>query len=121
MLFRSQDVFLKAENQTSMWTEGVDRVLRIPIAHGEGRYVCDEETLARLNGEGLVAFRYVGPNGELDEAYNANGSTDRIAGVINELGNVMGLMPHPERATREVLGNRDGRLILKAFTRVLAA
>lgn len=116
--FLCQPVYLKRENTTSMWTRGVERILEIPIAHGEGRYVCDDETLRKLNGEGLVAFRYVGPNGERGEEFNPNGSTDAIAGVLNAKGNVMGMMPHPERATREILGLRDGREILKALTLV---
>ena len=119
--FLCQPVYLKRENKTSMWTRGVERILEIPIAHGEGRYVCDEETLKNLNGENSVAFRYVGPNGELGEEFNPNGSTDAIAGVLNTKGNVMGMMPHPERATREILGLRDGREILKAFTLVTSS
>lgn len=119
--FLCQSVFLKRENSTSMWTRGVERILEIPIAHGEGRYVCDAETLQKLNGEGLVAFRYAGPNGEKDEEFNPNGSTDRIAGIVNSKGNVLGLMPHPERATREILGMRDGREILKALSLVSTA
>lgn len=106
--FLCQNVDLEAATKRCMWTAGVDRVISIPIAHGEGRYICDEETLKRLNGEDLVAFRYVNEN--------PNGSTDRIAGVINGRGNVLGLMPHPERATRRSLGGTDGMLILKALT-----
>ncbi|HRK21246.1 MAG TPA: phosphoribosylformylglycinamidine synthase subunit PurQ [Fimbriimonadaceae bacterium] len=117
-LFVCAPVHLRAENRTSLWTQGVDRILEIPIAHGEGRYVCDEATLERLKDEDRVAFRYVGPNGERGEAYNPNGSTDDIAGVLNEKGNVLGMMPHPERATRSVLGLSDGQAILKALTLV---
>jgi phosphoribosylformylglycinamidine synthase subunit PurQ / glutaminase len=119
--FVCKDVFLRAENRESLWTRGVGgRILRIPIAHGEGRYVCDEETLARLEGNGRIAFRYVGPEGERGDEHNPNGSTAAIAGVLNESGNVLGMMPHPERATREVLGNADGRLILQAFAKIPA-
>ncbi|RYG46360.1 phosphoribosylformylglycinamidine synthase subunit PurQ [bacterium] len=104
--FLCQDVELLAENQDSLWTKGVDRAIRIPIAHGEGRYVADEETVKRLEGEGRIAFRY---------RNNPNGSTGSIAGVLNERGNVLGLMPHPERATRSVLGNTDGLTILQGL------
>lgn len=113
-------IHLRAENRSSMWTRGVDRILEIPIAHGEGRYVCDDLTLQRLNDEDRVAFRYVGPSGERGNGFNPNGSTDDIAGVLNEAGNVLGMMPHPERATRAVLGLGDGREILKALSLVVS-
>jgi phosphoribosylformylglycinamidine synthase len=80
--FVCQDVHLEAVNRTSMWTEGVDRVIRIPVAHGEGRYICDADALAELEGNDQVAFRYVGGN-------NPNGSVDDIAGVVNLSGNVL--------------------------------
>jgi phosphoribosylformylglycinamidine synthase I len=76
------------------------------IAHAEGRYYADPETLARLEGEGLVVFRYAPLKGEED--YNPNGSLHDIAGIVNEKGNVLGMMPHPERAVDEILGNTDG-------------
>lgn len=116
--FICQDVYLKAENRTSPWTEAVDRVVRIPIAHGEGRYVCDDATLARLDSEGQIAFRYVDANGHRTEDSNPNGSVDAIAGVLNDRGNVLGMMPHPERATRKLLGGDDGMLILAALRKV---
>jgi phosphoribosylformylglycinamidine synthase subunit PurQ / glutaminase len=119
-LFVCAPVHLQAVNRTSMWTRGVDRVLEIPIAHGEGRYVCDAETLRMLQEEDRIAFRYVGPNGERDESHNPNGSIDDIAGVLNAKGNVLGMMPHPERATRPVLGLGDGKLILQALAAVPA-
>lgn len=110
-------VTIQAENQNSFWTQGVDRVLRIPVAHGEGRFTCDAKTLKQLNDEGLVAFRYV-PFDADDADYNVNGSMDDIAGITNRKGNVLGLMPHPERATRKILGSDDGLAILKALTLV---
>lgn len=118
--FICQDVFLKAENRTSIWTGAVDHVLRIPIAHGEGRFVATNEELARIEGEGQVAFRYVAPDGSGDESWNVNGSMNSIAGVLNEKGNVLGMMPHPERAVNPLLGSTDGLLILRALSRVLA-
>ena len=119
--FICRDVYLRAENKNSLWTQGVHKVIRIPIAHGEGRYVADSETLARLEGEGQVAFRYVTPTGEVSEAANPNGSVDNIAGVLNTGGNVLGLMPHPERATRNELGSDDGLTILNALRLVSAS
>jgi phosphoribosylformylglycinamidine synthase len=118
--FLCLDVHLKAENRTSIWTRGVDKVIRIPIAHGEGRFICEGETLKRLEGDGLVAFRYVDAKGERTPEANPNGSTAAIAGVVNAAGNVLGMMPHPERATRELLGGEDGKLILQALTLVNA-
>ena len=116
--FVCKPVHLKAENRTSLWTRGVDKVLTIPIAHGEGRYIADEDTLKRLKDEDLIAFRYVSPEGTRSGAHNPNGSMDDIAGVVNKKGNVLGLMPHPERATKKILGSDDGLFILKALTLV---
>ncbi len=113
--FLCKDVYLKAETKRSLWTEGVDHVLRIPIAHGEGRYVVDSDTLARLEDNEQVAFRYVSPDGSRIAEFNANGSADAIAGVLNEKGNVLGLMPHPERATKPQLGYTDGLQILNGL------
>ena len=118
--FLCQDVYLKAENRTSIWTSGVDRVIRIPIAHGEGRYVVDPETLKSMEDKGQIAFRYVDGPGLPDGDSNPNGATSAIAGVLNEAGNVLGMMPHPERVAKPILGNTDGRLILKAFLAVKA-
>jgi len=89
---------------TRLYRKG--QVLRLPIAHAEGRYYADEDTLARLEGEGRVVFRYAPLKGEGD--YNPNGSLNDIAGIVNEKGNVLGMMPHPERAVDEILGNTDG-------------
>jgi phosphoribosylformylglycinamidine synthase len=113
--FICQDVYLKAENQDSIWTRGVDGILRIPIAHGGGRYVIEDDELKRLNDEGRIAFRYVSPDGARDPRWNVNGSREAIAGVLNTKGNVLGLMPHPERASRPILGSSDGLQILQAL------
>ena len=113
--FLCKDVYLKAENRTSIWTRGVDQILRIPIAHGEGRYVADEDAVKKLEDGGQIAFRYVDAAGDLTEEANVNGSAHAIAGVLNENGNVLGLMPHPERATRGLLGSSDGLFILNAL------
>ncbi len=113
--FLCKDVYLAAENRSSLWTRGIDRILRIPIAHGEGRYIADEATLDQLEANGQIAFRYVDPEGRMTEASNANGSVRSIAGVLNREGNVLGLMPHPERATKALLGSTDGLPILNAL------
>lgn len=103
-------VYLRAVNTSSIWTAGADRDLRMPVAHGEGRYICDPETLKDLEQSDRIAFRYVDSN--------PNGSMDSIAGILNAKGNVLGMMPHPERATRELLGSSDGAAILRAFALV---
>lgn len=118
--FICKDIYLAASNRTSMWTKNVDRPVRIPIAHHGGRYVVDEDTLKQLQDEDRIAFRYVSPTGEVEDSYNPNGSVDAIAGVLNSEGNVLGLMPHPERATRKLLGSDDGLLILSELKNVLA-
>jgi phosphoribosylformylglycinamidine synthase len=96
------------------------QVLSIPVAHGEGNYVCDAETLARLEGDGQVVFRYVDERGEATEAANPNGSLNNIAGIINREGNVLGMMPHPERASEEALGSTDGRGIFTSLATAIA-
>ena len=92
-------------------------MLRIPIAHGEGRYTIDDDGLRRLQDENRVLFRYVNERGEQSAGANPNGATDDIAGIVNDRGNVMGLMPHPERAVDATLGSTDG---LGVFESILA-
>lgn len=116
--FECQDVWLKCETKRSVWTSGVDKILRIPIAHGEGRFTCDDETLKQIQGENQIAFRYVSAEGERSPGANPNGSLDDIAGILNKKGNVLGLMPHPERAVNGITGNFDGRQILNALALV---
>jgi phosphoribosylformylglycinamidine synthase len=108
--FICDTVELEAVNRTSFWTRGIDRHLHFPIAHGEGRFICDADELKRLQDHDQVAFRYI---------QNPNGSVGDIAGVLNKQGNCLGLMPHPERATREILGNCDGKLVLRALSEAL--
>jgi phosphoribosylformylglycinamidine synthase I len=112
--FICRDVYLKVERSDSPFTRGYNagQVVRVPIAHGEGNYVADQETIARLEGEGRVLFRYVAPTGELDPAWNVNGATNAIAGIVNQGGNVLGLMPHPENHVEAELGVTDGRGLL---------
>jgi phosphoribosylformylglycinamidine synthase len=84
----------------------------VPVAHGEGNYAADEDTIARLEGEGRVAFRYAAPDGKLDPKWNVNGAVNAIAGILSDRGNVLGLMPHPEEAADPLLGSTDGLRII---------
>ena len=93
-----------------------DRVLKIPVAHGEGRYYADAATMEQLNNNNQVVFRYCNEKGEVHINSNPNGAINNIAGICNADRNVFGMMPHPERACSEDLGNIDGRAILEAFT-----
>ena len=103
-------VHLRVENAETPFTRACrpGQVLRVPISHGEGRYVADEETLAELESSGRVAFRYCTAEGEVVEEANPNGSVSSIAGIVNERGNVLGMMPHPERACEPLMGSEDG-------------
>jgi phosphoribosylformylglycinamidine synthase I len=113
--FECRDVWLSVAGEGRFTRAmGTGTVLRLPIAHGEGRYECDDETLARLEGDGRIAFRYVGPGGEIGQG-NPNGSRDDIAGVYDAGRNVLGLMPHPERASEAILGNADGRRLFESL------
>jgi len=90
-------------------------VLRMPIAHGEGNYVADEATLDRLEADGRIVFRYCDADGRVTDAANPNGSMRGIAGIVNEAGNVLGLMPHPERAVEALLGSTDGAGVFESM------
>ncbi len=111
---------LRVESTESAFTAryAPGELVRVPIAHGEGRYVADDETLARLDGEDLVAFRYVDERGAPGDEGNPNGSMRHIAGILSERRNVLGMMPHPERAVDPLVGGRDG---LRLFESLLAA
>jgi phosphoribosylformylglycinamidine synthase len=121
--FRSQLVTLRVENAdtrfTNQYTPG--QLLRMPIAHGDGRFTIDAEGLAQLEGEGLVVFRYADSVGQLTADANPNGSLDHIAGIINARGNVLGLMPHPERAMDDLTGLRDGFGLFESILARVAA
>jgi phosphoribosylformylglycinamidine synthase subunit PurQ / glutaminase len=110
--FRCQDTYLIGVNTTSPFTrEAGGRPLNVPISHGEGRYVADEETLRLLEDTDRIAFRYCDVDGRVTPESNPNGSSAGIAGILNERGNVLGMMPHPERACEPLLGNSDGNVI----------
>ena len=109
--FMCRTVQLKVENNNSLFTNQYEagEVINIPIAHGEGNYYCDEETLAELKANNQIAFTY--------EGENPNGSLEDIAGIINEKGNVLGMMPHPERAANEIVGSADGLKLFKSIVK----
>lgn len=114
--FICKNVYLKADNHQSMVNAHVgDDPLVIPIAHAEGRYYANENTLEELEANGQVLFRYCDANGEVTEVANPNGSLNNIAGVCNKNRNVYGMMPHPERAAEEALGNTDGKRMFDSF------
>ncbi|MDH3701126.1 MAG: phosphoribosylformylglycinamidine synthase subunit PurQ [Alphaproteobacteria bacterium] len=115
--FLCRPVDLRVENSQSLFTAHYDsgQIIRIPIAHHDGNYFADTETIDRLNGEGRVAFRYVGASGEPTEDDNPNGSRDNIAGIFNESKTVLGMMPHPERAADARHGGTDGKPMMAAL------
>ena len=113
-------VYLKVSDQPSIFTENLENaVIRLPIAHAEGNYFCSEDYLVALEGEKRIPFKYCNAQGEVTEDSNPNGSIENIAGVINQKGNVLGMMSHPERATRKILGSTDGLEILENFVRAI--
>ncbi len=115
--FICKHVFLRTETANSIFTNKLkkDQVLNLPIAHGEGNYFCEPETLKKLQQEDRIAFRYSSEKGELGEAFNPNGSVDHIAGIFNEKRNVLGMMPHPERASETILASDDGKGIWESI------
>ncbi len=121
--YRCQWVHLRVDNPDTAFTPGArrGRVLAMPISHGEGRYFADPATLRRLNDRGRIVLRYCTPDGRLTNAANPNGSLGHIAGIVNEEGNVFGLMPHPERAAEPAVGGTDGLIVLRALVDRLAA
>ncbi|NBY09488.1 MAG: phosphoribosylformylglycinamidine synthase subunit PurQ [Sphingobacteriia bacterium] len=118
--FTCKNTFIKAENLNSVISSDIkkNQVLKIPIAHGEGKYYIDAEGLALLKQHHQIIFKYCSENGTLDAAHNPNGSVEHIAGICNKTKNVFGMMPHPERAADSDLGNTDG---LYLFNSILKA
>ena len=117
--FRCEWVHLRREGGSSPWVSGIPdgEVIRIPISHGEGNYTADPQTLDELELRGRVVFRYCDEAGEVTPAANPNGSARNIAGIINARGNVLGMMPHPERAGEALVGGADGNRIWESFIR----
>jgi phosphoribosylformylglycinamidine synthase I len=120
--FICREVCLRVERSDTPFTRGYNagQVISVPVAHGEGNYVADKRTIARLEGEGRVLFRYTAPDGSLDPQWNHNGATNAIAGILNEAGNVLGMMPHPENHVEASMGSTDGRGLFAGLVQHLA-
>jgi phosphoribosylformylglycinamidine synthase len=121
--FICREVHLRVERSDLAFTRGYNagQVIRVPIAHGEGNYIADGETIARLEGEGRVVFRYASPDGMIDPNWNHNGAINAIAGIVNAGGNVLGMMPHPENHVEASIGPTDGRGLFAGLAGYLAA
>lgn len=121
--FVSAPVLLRVENTDTLFTSEYDRgqIIRVPIAHGDGRYTADEATLDELEAGQRVVFRYVNANGDTVDSANPNGSARSIAGIVSAEGNVLGMMPHPERALDDLLGSHDGIALFQSILARVAA
>lgn len=117
LAFVCKHVWLRVENNQTPFTSRTKKgeTLRVPVAHGEGNYYCDDETLKQLEGNSQIVFRYASEKGEVRDAFNPNGSRENIAGIINKSGNILGMMPHPERSSESLLGSSDGRKIWESL------
>ncbi|MBN1517289.1 phosphoribosylformylglycinamidine synthase subunit PurQ [Candidatus Sumerlaeota bacterium] len=113
--FLCHDVDLKTERKDTIFSANLKDVVRFPIAHGEGNYYIDADGLKRIEDNNQVLFRYCSPEGVVNDGYNPNGSLNNIAGVLNEQGNVLGMMPHPERAAEMTLGCDDGKALFESI------
>jgi phosphoribosylformylglycinamidine synthase len=121
--FICEHVSVRVESANTPFTHELKsgEVLRMPIAHADGNFVCDDDTFAELRENDRIIFRYCDQHGQLTDAANPNGSRDHIAGICNSQRNVMGLMPHPERACEDLLGSSDGREVFRSLAGTLAA
>jgi phosphoribosylformylglycinamidine synthase subunit PurQ / glutaminase len=121
--FVSRSVTLRVERSVAPFTTAYEQgqIVRVPVAHGEGCYIAADDVLDRLEQEGRVLFRYSDGNGRVSPESNPNGSARSIAGIVNERGNVLGMMPHPERAVDDVLGSTDGVGLFRSLRESLAA
>jgi phosphoribosylformylglycinamidine synthase len=119
--FTCKDVHLRVENSQTIFTRGYEagQTIRVPVAHHDGGYTADADTLDRLEDRGLVAFRYCGASGGISDADNFNGSARAIAGIFNDSRTILGLMPHPENATDPLLGGTDGRAFFDGLVSAL--
>lgn len=117
--FVCKTVMLKVENTNTKFTHLCKNgdIIAIPIAHGEGNYFCDQDTLKKLKDNNQIVFRYCSESGTVTDEANPNGSIENIGGIINEDGNILGMMPHPERRAEQILGNDDGLKILTSMIR----
>jgi phosphoribosylformylglycinamidine synthase subunit PurQ / glutaminase len=121
--FICKNVYIKAEHNDSLLTSGIDTslALKIPIAHGEGNYFADAETMKSLEANGQILFRYCDADGNVTKEANPNGAMNNIAGICNATKNVFGMMPHPERAADTILSNTDGKLIFDSILNLVKA
>ena len=121
--YRCQWTLLRTERTDTPFSSRCrpGQTLAVPVSHGEGNYYADADTLAQLEAEGRILFRYCAPDGRLDAAANPNGSARHIAGILNPGGNVLGMMPHPERSCEPLLGSADGNLILGSMVDAVTA
>lgn len=121
--FICDNVYIKAQTKDTLLTSAVpqDKALKIPIAHGEGKYYASEETLKQMNANGQILFRYCDANGNITDESNPNGAKENIAGVCNAGKNVFGMMPHPERAADPELSNTDGRYLFESLIGIMAS
>jgi phosphoribosylformylglycinamidine synthase subunit PurQ / glutaminase len=119
--FICREVYLRVERSDTPFTRGYNagQVICVPTAHGEGNYTADPDTIARLEGEGRVVFRYTAPDGTRNQEWNFNGATNEIAGIVNARGNVLGIMPHPENHVESALGPTDGRGLFQGLAEYL--
>lgn len=121
--FNCSNVYIKAQTNDTLLTSKVptSKALKIPIAHGEGRFYADENTLRELNANGQILFRYCNENGEITPESNPNGALENIAGICNAGRNVFGMMPHPERASDPELSNTDGKTLFESLVSLVHA
>ena len=121
--FQCQQVYIRVEQTDTPFTAAcrLGQVLQVPIAHGEGNYFAESDVIKRLEANRQVVFRYTSADGKLDDAANPNGSASAIAGLCNEARNVVGLMPHPERACETALGSADGRFIFESVLKSISS
>ena len=115
--FVCKDVYLSIKNSNTVFTKDIagKNILKVSIAHGDGNYFADSETIKSLEENNQIVFQYSSNSGEVSDNYNPNGSVINVAGIINRRGNVLGIMPHPERCSSNILGKTDGSLIFKSL------
>ena len=115
--FRCEWSNIKVDNNETIFTSSIkkNKILSIPISHGEGNYFADKKTIDELENNNQIIFRYSDRNGYIDQFSNPNGSVNNIAGIINKRGNILGMMPHPEKACEEIIGGTDGNLIFQSL------
>jgi phosphoribosylformylglycinamidine synthase len=114
--FICEDVYLSVKNKDTVFTKSIDtEILQIPIAHGEGNYFADDDTLKELEDNEQIVFQYSSQDNKIDKIYNPNGSLLNIAGIVNKRKNVLGMMPHPERSCDPILRKTDGQKIFKSI------